>query len=403
MTVENVELNAVLGKVLQEGHKDELLSILLTTLQQIMSAEANELCNADYRARTEERRNSRNGYRPRPFETRLGGLELQIPKLRQGSYLPSFINPRRRWEKAFVNVVSEAYVLGVSTRKVESLVEAMGAKGISKSEVSRMAVELDKQVSAFRERRLDAVKWPYVWLDALYIKVRENGNVVSKAVLVAYGVNELGEREVLGVDVAASEMEESWKGFIEGLVRRGLRGVMLVISDAHSGLRAAISKVLLGASWQRCIVHFLRNVLSHLPRKAQAFAAAAVKNIFHQQTQEAAREAVGKALELLEPKYPAAAQVVREAEDDVLAYMNFPTEHWRQIKSSNPLERLNKEIRRRTDVVGIFPNDASLLRLVTMLLIEQNDEWAVGRRYFSMESMAKLTGSGATPPLLGGR
>jgi putative transposase len=403
MTVENVELNAVLGKVLQEGHKDELLSILLTTLQQIMSAEANELCNADYRARTEERRNSRNGYRPRPFETRLGGLELQIPKLRQGSYLPSFINPRRRWEKAFVNVVSEAYVLGVSTRKVESLVEAMGAKGISKSEVSRMAVELDKQVSAFRERRLDAVKWPYVWLDALYIKVRENGNVVSKAVLVAYGVNELGEREVLGVDVAASEMEESWKGFIEGLVRRGLRGVMLVISDAHSGLRAAISKVLLGASWQRCIVHFLRNVLSHLPRKAQAFAAAAVKNIFHQQTQEAAREAVGNALELLEPKYPAAAQVVREAEDDVLAYMNFPTEHWRQIKSSNPLERLNKEIRRRTDVVGIFPNDASLLRLVTMLLIEQNDEWAVGRRYFSMESMAKLTGSGATPPLLGGR
>jgi putative transposase len=224
MTVENVELNAVLGKVLQEGHKDELLSILLTTLQQIMSAEANELCNADYRVRTEERRNSRNGYRPRPFETRLGGMELQIPKLRQGSYLPSFINPRRRWEKAFVNVVSEAYVLGVSTRKVESLVEAMGAKGISKSEVSRMAVELDKQVSAFRERRLDAVKWPYVWLDALYIKVRENGNVVSKAVLVAYGVNELGEREVLDVDVAASEMEESWKGFIEGLVRRGLRG-----------------------------------------------------------------------------------------------------------------------------------------------------------------------------------
>jgi putative transposase len=403
MTAESVDLTAVFGKVLQDAHKDELLSILLTALQQIMNAEANGLCNADYRARTDERQNSRNGYRQRPFETRLGGLDLQIPKLRKGSYLPSFVNPRRRWEKAFVNVVSEAYVLGVSTRKVESLVEAMGAKGISKSEVSRMAAHLDTQVQAFRERRLDAVKWPYVWLDALYVKVRENSHVVSKAVLVAYGVNEHGEREVLGVDVAASEMEQSWKSFLEDLVRRGLRGVKLVISDAHSGLRAAICKVLVGTSWQRCSVHFLRNVLSHLPRKAQTFAAAAVKNIFHQQTQQAAKEAVGKALELLEPNYPAAAKVVREAEDDVLAYMSFPTEHWRQIKSSNPLERLNKEIRRRTNVVGIFPNDAALLRLVTMLLVEQNDEWAVGRRYFSMGSMAKLTGSGATPPLLGGR
>ncbi len=283
MTAESVDLTAVLGKVLQDAHKDELLAILLTALQQIMNAEANELCNADYRARTDERQNSRNGYRQRPFETRLGGLELQVPKLREGSYLPSFVNPRRRWEKAFVSVVSEAYVLGVSTRKVESLVEAMGAKGISKSEVSRMAAELDTQVQAFRERRLDAVAWPYVWLDALYVKVRENSHMISKAVLVAYGVNEHGEREVLGVDVAASEMELAWKSFLEDLVRRGLRGVKLVISDAHSGLRAAICKVLVGTSWQRCSVHFLRNVLSHLPRKAQGFAAAAVKNIFHQQ------------------------------------------------------------------------------------------------------------------------
>ncbi len=403
MTAGSVDINAVLGKVLQEVHKDELLAILLTALQQIMNAEATELCHADYRARTDERQNSRNGYRECPFETRLGGLDLQIPKLRKGSYLPSFVNPRRRWEKAFVNVVSEAYVLGVSTRKVESLVEAMGAKGMSKSEVSRMATELDEQVQAFRERRLDGVEWPYVWLDALYIKVRENGHVVSKAVLVAYGVNEHGEREVLGVDVAVNEMEQSWKSFLEDLVRRGISGVKLVISDAHSGLRAAIRKVLNATSWQRCTVHFLRNVLSHLPRKAQTLAAAAVKNIFHQQTQQAAKEALGKALELLEPKYPAAAEVVREAEDDVLAYMSFPREHWRQIKSSNPLERLNKEIRRRTNVVGIFPNDAALLRLVTMLLVEQNDEWAVGRRYFSMSSMAKLTLSGATPPLLGGR
>lgn len=287
---------------------------------------------------------------------------------------------------------------GVSTRKVEALVESMGAQGMSKSEVSRMAQQLDAQVRLFRERSLGEFAYPYVWLDALYVKVRDNGHVVSKAVLVAYGVSDQGQRVVLGIHVAHSEMEAAWRVFLEDLVRRGLRGVALVISDAHSGLRAAIRHVLNGTTWQRCSVHFLRNVLSKIPRTAQHLVSATVRNIFRQPTPNDAKAAVGKAIELVEPKWPAAADLLRKAEDDVLAYMRFPEEHWRQIKSTNPLERLNREIRRRTDVVGIFPNDASTFRLVTMLLVEQNDEWAVGRRYFSLASMALVTGAADVPP-----
>lgn len=397
MTNENVDARELLSKVLTEGSGDFLLQVLAEGLRHVMEAEVSALCRAGYRERSPERAVSRNGYRSRPLETRMGTVALEVPKVRRGSYFPSFLEPRRRWEKAFHNVVCEAYVLGVSTRRVEELVEAMGATGMSKSEVSRMAETLDEQVADFRERSLDDVVWPYLWLDALYLKVRQGGRVVSRAVLVAYAVNERGERQVVGCEVAAGEMRVAWKGFLEGLVARGLRGVQLVISDAHSGLRAAIREVLNGTTWQRCSVHFLRNVLSRLPRKAQSFASAAVRAIFRQPDLGQAREAAGRAIDLLEPKYPDAAAIIREAEDDVLAFMAFPEKHWRQLKSTNPLERINREIRRRPDVVGIFPNDASVLRLVTMLLSEQNDEWDVGRRYFSEGSMQAML-RGSQPP-----
>jgi len=400
MTTENVEVQAMLGKLLTAGDGDFLRGVLVEALRQVMEAEVSAVCNAAYGERTEERRSSRNGYRARPLETRVGTVDLAVPKLRRGSYLPSFLEPRRRWEKAFVNVVSEAYVLGVSTRRVEDLVEAMGAKGMSRSEVSRMATALDEQVQAFRTRPLGDRTWPYLWLDALYLKVREGGRVVSKAVLVAYGVDHKGERQVLGCEVASGEMQACWQAFLEDLVARGLSGTLLVISDAHTGLRAGIRTVLNGVTWQRCTVHFLRNVLSRLPRKAQSFASAAVRAIFQQPDRASAKEAVTRAIELLEPRYPDAAAVIRNAEDDVLAYMGFPEKHRRQLKSTNPLERLNREIRRRTDVVGIFPNDASVLRLVTMLLAEQNDEWAVGRCYFSEGSMSEMLNGSAPPTAL---
>ncbi|MBU1675120.1 IS256 family transposase [bacterium] len=379
----------LVSHVLKDAHPDLLREVLNEALVRFMDAEVGVLCQAGYGERTEERVTSRNGYRERPFETRLGSLELKIPKLRQGSYLPSFLEPRRRWEKAFVNVVSEAYVKGVSTRKVEDLVEAMGAKGMSRSEVSRMAQVLDGQVDEFRQRQLD-VEYPYLWLDALYIKVREGTRVVSKAVLVAYGVNQNGEREVIGLGLAYGEMYECWKRFLEGLLERGLRGTLLVISDSHTGLKKAIQDTLVGTTWQRCTVHFMRNVLSSVGKAAQGFAAAALRTIFSQTNLTDAKKEFSRAVELLEKKFPAAAEVLIEAEEDVLAYMSFPEKHWRQIHSTNPLERLNKEIRRRTNVVGIFPTNESTLRLIGMLLVEQNDEWAVGRRYFCLESMKLL-------------
>jgi len=298
-----------------------------------------------------------------------------------------------------VNVVAEAYVLGVSTRKVEDLVEAMGARGMSKSEVSRMASELDQYVDEFRRRPLEHA-YPYLWLDALYIKVHEGARVVSKAVLIAYGVSELGEREVIGVNVADGEMEDAWRSFLASLVERGLRGVQLVISDAHAGLRRARQGVLNGVAWQRCRVHFMRNVLARVSKSAQGFVSAVLKQIFAQPSLEKAEEALSQAIELLQEKYPAAAHVVCEGADDVLTYKTFPEKHWRQIHSTNPLERINREIRRRTDVIGIFPNGAAVIRLVGMLLKEQNDEWAVGRRYFSLESMALLKGNEVEPKQL---
>jgi transposase-like protein len=385
-----------LGEILKDGHKDVLLAMLARALHEFMEAEATQLCGAPLGARTPERQNQRNGYRERPYETRLGSLELSVPKLRQGSYFPSFLTPRRRWEQAFVNVVATAYVEGVSTRKMEELVEAMGAKGMSKSEVSRMAASLDEQVKAFRERRLDDKEFPYVWLDAMYVKVRQQGggSIVSKAVLVAFGVNQEGEREVLGVDIANSEMTRCWQAFLQHLVGRGLHGVRLVVSDAHSGLRAAIQAVLNGTTWQRCYVHFIRDVLSHLPKSQQGFVAAALRNVFQQTSLAHAREAMAKVITLLEAKYPFVAELLVEAEDDVLAYFAFPDAHWRQIRSTNPLERINKELRRRVRVIGVFPNDAAVLRLLAMILVEQHDEWAAGdRRYFAVSSMRLLYGA----------
>lgn len=398
MTNNTVELSNFLGNLLQECHSDAMRDFLAQTLRSVMDAEVSALCGAGYGERSGERENSRNGYRPRAFETRLGTIDLKIPKLREGSYLPSFLTARRRWEQAFVNVVAEAYVSGVSTRKVEDLVEAMGAKGMSKSEVSRMAASLDEEVSAFRNRRFDK-EYPYLWLDAIYIKVRENGRVMSKAVLTAIGVNQDGDREILGLSVANSEMEPSWRAFLRELVERGLRGVLMAISDAHVGVRAAIQAVLNTTTWQRCYVHFIRNVLAQVPKSAQGFVAAALRTVFQQTTEAHAREAMTKAIELIEKKYPKAAAVVREAEDDVLAYFAFPEAHRRQIRSTNPLERLNKELRRRVRVVGIFPNEAAVYRLVGMLLIEQNDEWAVGRRYFSSNSMQQLRPESDVPAL----
>jgi transposase-like protein len=396
MTTKNVDVRDLVSKAMNDG--DFLRNALRELLQEVMRSEAKALCNAEYRERTPDRLNSLNGTRERDYETRMGTIGLEIPRVRHGSYFPSFLEPRRRWEQAFVNVVAEAYVHGVSTRKVEALVEAMGAKGISKSEVSRMASTLDAQVAAFRERPLESA-FPYVWLDAMYLKVREGGRVVGRAVLVAFGVNEDGYREVLGVSVANNEMESAWRSFLASLVQRGLRGVRLVVSDAHSGLRKAIRAVLNGTTWQRCYVHFIREMLGRVPKSAQGFVAAALRTVFQQTSLEHAREAMTKVLSTLDERYPKVAELVREAEDDVLAYFAFPEAHRRQIRSTNPLERLNKELRRRTRVVGIFPNEASVLRLVGMLLVEQHEEWSVGdRRYFSVSSMHQLQ-SGTTQTL----
>jgi transposase-like protein len=394
-----VELVNLVSNVLEGQQSDMLKGALSAFLHALMDSQVTELCGAAYGERSPDRTNSRNGTRSRPLETRLGTIELEIPKLREGSYLPPFVEPRRRWERAFVNVVAESYVSGVSTRKVESLVEAMGAQGMSKSEVSRMAAVLDAEVEAFRKRTLEG-EFPYLWLDAMYLKVREGGRIVSKAVLVAFGVNGDGQREVLGLAVTHGEMERCWRSFLASLVERGLSGVQLVISDAHQGLRNAIAAVLTGTTWQRCYVHFLRDVSSHLPKAAQGFALAALRNAFQQTTLEHAQEAMTKAIDLLEPRYPTVAELVREAEHDVLAYFGFPEPHRRQIRSTNPLERLNKELRRRTRVVGIFPTDGSVVRLVGMLLVEQHEEWTAGdRRYFSVNSMKLLSAPPKNPEL----
>jgi transposase-like protein len=335
----------------------------------------------------------------------LGRLELGIPKLRQGSFLPSLLEPRRRIERALWAVIQEAWVHGVSTRKVDALVAAMGGCHVSKSEVSRICQELDQELALFRDRPLDDAAYPYVWFDATYEKVRQGGRIVSQAVVVAIGVRETGEKEVLGVAVGASETEAFWVEFCRQLVARGLHGVLLVISDAHEGLRAALAQCFAGASWQRCTVHFLRNVVAACSRQDAPAVLALVKTVFAQPTQQAASQAISQALELLQPRYPKVAKLLRDAEADILSYLAFPSEHWRSIRSTNALERVNAEIDRRAKVVGIFPNSASLLRLSTAVLQDQHDEWQDGRCHFSQQSMARLDPSAdprLTNPLTAG-
>jgi len=369
---------------------DFLREAVRALVQELMEIEVTRQIGAARHERTPERKTHRNGYRHRSWDTRVGTIDLHIPKLRRGSYFPSWLEPRRRAEKALLAVVQEAYIRGVSTRKVDELVQALGMTGISKSEVSRLCAELDEMVEAFRNRSLTG-RYPYLWLDAKYVKVREGGRVLNMALVVAVGVTDTGEREVLGLDVGLTEDGPFWTEFLRSLVRRGLNGVLLVISDAHEGLREAIRRVLGGSSWQRCRVHFMRNLLSQVPRSAQQMVAALVRTIFAQPDKAAAHAQFAEVVQRLRPRFPKAAELLCEAEEDVLAYMAFPREHWRQLHSTNPLERLMREIGRRSDVVGIFPDRASLIRLAGAILMEQQDEWiAAPRRYFSQESMSKL-------------
>ncbi|MGH7293459.1 MAG: IS256 family transposase [Polyangiaceae bacterium] len=385
----SITFEGLVDKVLREDGGDFLREVLSMLAHKIMDLEVRRQTGAERHERTAERTNQRNGTRDRPWQTRVGTIDLEVPRLRRGGYVPCFLEPRRRAEKALTAVVQEAYVGGVSTRRVDGLVESLGGSGISKSEVSRLCQELDVGVAEFRARPLTG-RFPYLWLDARYEKVRVLHRIVSNAVVVAYAVRETGEREVIGIDVGPSEDEGFWKQFLRGLVERGLAGVQLVISDAHGGLKKAIREVLTGASWQRCRVHFMRNVLSVVPRAAQGAVSALVRSIFFQPDQRAAREQTTKVLAALRKQAPRAALLLEDATEDVIAYMAFPSQHWRQIHSTNPLERLNREIARRTDVVGIFPNQAAVLRLVGTMLIEQNEEWSIGRRYFSQQSMALI-------------
>ena len=375
----------VVGYLLEGEGLDFLRESLTWVCQQLMEAEVSELVGADRGERAPaERLTHRNGYRPRPWQTRAGELELQIPKLRRGSYFPSFLEPRRRSEQALVSVVQEAYVAGVSTRKVDQVVESLGLR-VSKSEVSRICQGLDEQVEAFRGRPLEG-RYPYLWLDAKVEKVRDGGRVVRKCLVLAYGVHESGYREVIALDVGECETEAFWRSFLRALVERGLTGVQLVVSDAHAGLKKAIAQVL-GCPWQRCSVHFLREALGHVRKEQQGMVAALLRAIFNAESAEAAGALVGEALERLRKPLPKVAALLEEAEEDVLAFYAFPSDHWPKLRSTNPLERVNREIGRRTDVVGIFPNDRSLLRLAASVVIEQNDEWLVGRRYLSAHSL----------------
>jgi putative transposase len=375
----------VVGYLLEGEGLDFLRESLSWVVQQLMEVEVSELVGAARGERApEERLAHRNGYRSRAWHTRAGELELAIPKLRRGSYFPSFLEPRRRSEQALVSVVQEAYVAGVSTRKVDQVVESLGLR-ISKSEVSRICQGLDEQVDAFRNRPLEG-RYPYLWLDAKVEKVRDGGRVVRKCLVLAYGVHESGYREVIAVDVGEAETEAFWRSFLRSLVDRGLSGVQLVVSDAHAGLKKAIGQVL-GCPWQRCSVHFLREALGHVRKDQQGMVAALLRPLFNADSGEQARELVGDALDRLRKPLPKLAALLEEAEEDLLAFYSFPADHWPKLRSTNPLERVNREIGRRTDVVGIFPNDRSLIRLAASVVIEQNDEWLVGRRYLSNHSL----------------
>ncbi len=385
------EMSMALAELLSKINMDTdfLREGVRVLVQALMELEVTQQLGARRHERTGERTGHRNGYRERTWDTRVGTIELQVPRVRDGGYIPSLLEPRRRSERALLAVVQEAYVQGVSTRRVDALVQALGMEGISKSQVSRVCQDLDREVETFRTRRLEDV-YPYVWLDATYIKARIDGRVVPQAVVIAVGVRMSGERAVLGVDVGPSEEGAFWQQFLRALVARGLHGVQLVISDSHEGLKGAISGVLHGATWQRCKVHFMRNALSYVPKAAQGFVATTIRTVFAEPDPARARAQWRHVADGFRDRFERLATLMDDAEDDVLAYLGFPPEHWRQIWSNNPQERLNREVKRRTDVVGIFPNAPAVVRLVGAILGEQHDEWQIGRRYMSAESLAKL-------------
>jgi len=391
MAKDRILLLEQLRKAGMNGDVDFLRDGLRMLAEAFMDLEIKSKTGAELYERSGDRQSYRNGYRERVWDTRAGTVPLRIPRIRMGSYFPSLLEPRRRAERALLAVVQEAYVLGVSTRKMEKLVQALGMEGISKSEVSRICGELDEEVNKWRQRPLEG-EYPYLWLDATYVKVREGGVVMSQAIVIAYGVRATGEREVLGIDVGLGEDGAFWTEFLRGLISRGLCGVRLVISDAHLGLREAIATALGGAAWQRCRVHFMRNALARVPRAAQNDVAATIRSIFAQPNQESAHRQLRFVADQLRPRHYRVAELLEEAEEDLLAHMSFPREHWRKLHSTNPLERVNKEIKRRTNVVGIFPNRNAVIRLVGALLMEQQDEWISGRRYFSEESIQNTLG-----------
>ena len=386
MTDDKITLRTLLEK---SSDADLLREMIAFSAQRLMELEVEGLTGAEHGERTPERINQRNGYRDRPWETRAGTVDLKIPKLRKGSYFPGFLEPRRTAEKALTAVIQEAYIQGVSTRSVDELVQAMGMSGISKSQVSRLCGEIDDKIRSFLDRPLEG-DWPYLWLDATYVKVREAGRIVPVAVTVAVAVNDQGRREILGMAVGASEAETFWTEFLRSLTRRGLRGVQLVISDDHKGLKAATTRIL-GATWQRCRVHFMRNLLAYAGKQGRRVVSAFVATAFAQDDAEAAAAQWRLIADQLRPKASKLAALMDEAQHDVLAYMSFPKEHRAKLHSTNPLERVNGEIKRRTNVVGIFPNEDAITRLVGAVLLEQNDEWTVGRRYMTLESIAPLS------------
>lgn len=385
MTEPMIDLPALIAK---SDDTDFLKELIEDATRRLMDIEVSAVCGASHGERTPLRENQRNGYRERAWETRAGTIGLQIPKLRKGSYFPAFLEPRRTAEKALMAVIQEAYIQGVSTRSVDDLVKAMGMSGVSKSQVSRVCEDIDERVQAFLDRPIEG-DWPFLWLDATYVKLRENHRIVSMAIIVAVAVNMDGRREVLGITVMPTEAETFWSDFLRSLTRRGLRGVKLVISDSHEGLKAAAAKVL-AASWQRCRVHFLRNLLSRVGRNHQPMVSALVRTVFAQRDRQDAHVQWREVADKLRDNFPDAASLMNDAEHDVLAYMAFERDLHTKIHSTNPLERLNKEIKRRTNVVGIFPNRAAVVRLVGALMVEQNDEWAVSRRYVSMESLKEI-------------
>jgi putative transposase len=396
MALNQSALNELLGALRAGGDVDVIREGLALVLQALIEAEAAQQIGASRYERSASRTTHRNGTRARLLSTKAGDVELRIPKLREGSFFPALLEPRRRIDRALLAVVMEAYVHGTSTRKVDDLVKALGVEaGISKSEVSRICGELDAEVAAFRSRSLSHTTFPYLFVDATYLKARVDGRVVSRAVVIATGVTADGGREVLGLDVGDSEDGAFWTAFLRSLKARGLQGVQLVISDAHTGLTQAISAVMAGAAWQRCRVHFLRNVLARVPRGSAEMVAAAIRTIFAQPTGAEVTDQVDKVAAMLQPKFPTVARMLADAKEDLTAFAGFPPAHWAKVWSTNPLERVNKEIKRRTNVVGIFPDDAAVLRLAGAVLIEAHDEWQVAeRRYLSEGSMAKLTQTG---------